>query len=272
MRTLAKSIVQRLRQRARKNRSALFRANFRVTEQTKILDLGSQDGSHIALVLSGLTFDPSNVYIADIKEKLIEDGKRKYGFQPVLIPEDGRIPFPDKFFDIVFCSSVIEHVTVPKSEVWSLTNANEFRRRAIERQTAFVTELKRVAKSYFVQTPNRGFIIESHTWLPFMGWLPRPLLVSGLRWTNKWWIKKSGPDFYLLDRRELASYFEGSEILSERALGMCKSIIAVGPSSPALDDNSTRGINHDGASGKLENRLSHGGAALALDHPPVENG
>ena len=31
-----------------------------------------------------------------------------------MLDESGRLPFPDDHFDIIFCSSTIEHVTVDK--------------------------------------------------------------------------------------------------------------------------------------------------------------
>lgn len=55
-----------------------------------------------------------SVYIADIDVELVEKGSRKYGFVPVIISESGALSFEDKFFDIVYCSSVIEHVTIIK--------------------------------------------------------------------------------------------------------------------------------------------------------------
>ena len=81
--------------------------------------------------------------------------------------------------------------------------------------------------SFFVQTPCRSFPIESHTQLPFVGWLPRPALIRVLRVSNKFWIKRTSPDWHLLGTREMAQLFPGAEIVCERFAGLTKSIMAI---------------------------------------------
>jgi SAM-dependent methyltransferase len=63
------------------------------------------------------------------------------------------LPFADDEFDLVYCSSVIEHV--PRV-----------------RRGAFAAELRRVGRGWMVQTPARGFPVEPHSLLPFAHWLP----------------------------------------------------------------------------------------------------
>jgi SAM-dependent methyltransferase len=172
-----KSLVTAASQRARARRAAVFRENFAVTEHTKILDLGSEDGSNIHRVLQGTRAQPENVYIADISPAAVQRGHERYGFQAIAIDESEPLPFPDKFFDIVYCSSVIEHVTVPKQQIWTLYSGAEFTRQSRARQRSFADEIKRLGKHYFVQTPNKYFVIESHSWLPFISWLPRWSLI-----------------------------------------------------------------------------------------------
>ena len=218
---------QRSSARARQRRAALFREEFPLDGNTKILDLGSESGSNIRSVLAGTPVTPQNTYIADINRDLIERGAKQFGFQPVLVGENGRLPFPDGYFDIVYCSSVIEHVTLPKSEVWSTKSGKEFRERSLTHQAAFAREIQRVGRQFFVQTPYRWFVIESHSWLPFVGWLPRRLIVPILKMSRKFWPKWTAPDWHLLNKRQLASMFEGAEIRDEKWLGMTKSIMAV---------------------------------------------
>ena len=145
------------------------------------------------------------------------------------------MPFPDKFFDIVYCSSVIEHVTVPKSIIWELRSGRKFQDESRKRQKTFADEIRRLGKRYFVQTPYKHFVIESHTWLPFVAWLPRWVLIPTLRFTNLFWVKTANPDFYLLDRKELSRLFEGARIIEERAFGMTKSIVAVSTTVTGTD-------------------------------------
>jgi SAM-dependent methyltransferase len=222
-----KEVAWRWSHQARLKRAALFRTLFPIDRNTRILDLGSEDGSNIRMVLDGTEFEPENVYIADIDEAAVKSGQRKYGFVPVVVGESESLPFCDKYFDIVYCSSVIEHVTVPKDMVWTLYSGREFRRRARRRQRLFANEIQRLGRQYFVQCPYKYFPIESHSMLPFVALLPRPLQISALTLTNKFWIKKTSPDWCLLDKHELMNMFCGAELYQEKVLGLTKSLMAV---------------------------------------------
>jgi len=213
--------------RARERRARLFRSLFQLTKESRILDLGSERGDHIHSVLVGTPVLPENVYIADIDEVLINQGKEYYGFQPVLIPQRGRLPFDDDFFDVVYCSSVIEHVTVDKKDVWMIRSGKKFREVARTRQKEFAAEIMRLGKGYFVQTPYRFFPIESHSWLPFLGYLPRRLLMLKLRLINRFWVKRTNPDWYLLTSDDMKELFPDARILRERSMGLVKSLMAV---------------------------------------------
>lgn len=201
--------------------------NFPIDETTKVIDLGSEVGSNIYAVLQGTKVQPQNVYIADIDAEAVMKGNKKYGFTPVVIDESGTIPFPDKFFDIVYCSSVIEHVTIPKDKVWSLYSDKKFEIKSRKRQKEFAKEIQRLGKQYFVQTPYKFFPIESHTWLPFIAFFPRWLLVPILRFTNLLWVKKTSPDWYLLNKEDMSQLFEEAKIIEEKVFAITKSIMAV---------------------------------------------
>ncbi len=227
MKNLIKQWVKQYRLTARAKRRAIFRNYFPVDAHTKILDLGSEDGSSIYFLLDGLSYNPKNIYIADIDRDLISAGAVRYGFTPVYLKEDKALPFGDRFFDIVYCSSVIEHVTVPKDEVYKILSGNRFSLLSSSHQEAFANELARVGKGYFVQTPNKYFIVESHTWLPFFGFIPRRLQVPLIKWTNRFWVKKTAPDFHLLSRSEFQKLFPESLIIPEKSMGMVKSWMAI---------------------------------------------
>jgi len=218
--------VDRFRARARRSRAETFRELFPVSASTRVLDLGGGNGSHIHYVLRATPALPENVCVADIDELALKDCASRFGFTSVVIDENGRLPFPDRAFDIVFCSSVIEHVTVPKKSIWLLRSGRGFRELARRRQLAFAEEIRRVGKGYLVQVPYPWFPIESHTWLPFFNFLPRPAQIRLMRLTNRFWVKQSVPDFHLPTTREMRACFPDARILREKFLGLTKSLIA----------------------------------------------
>lgn len=220
-------IAQQFSANARKKRASLFRHWFDLNSETKILDLGSEIGSNISNVLKGTPVLPQNIFIADIDQNAILEGEKLFGFTPVLINEGQPLNYEEGYFDIVYCSSVIEHTTLPKSEIWKVTSNAAFKSRSWIRQVEFAAEIKRLGKQFFVQTPNANFPIESHTWLPFMGYLPRPAFLKILKLTNQLWVKKAEPDFNLLNEEDMEKLFPEARIEKEIKWGLVKSIMAI---------------------------------------------
>jgi hypothetical protein len=121
-------------------------------------------------------------------------------------------------FDIVHSNSVIEHVGD-----WS-------------RARAFSAEVRRLAPSYFVQTPNFWFPWEPHFGFLFFQCLPFPLRVSLLMRRKQGFFKRcetldaaieSVESARLLTGRMMRSLFPDARIVRERFLGLTKSFIAV---------------------------------------------
>jgi SAM-dependent methyltransferase len=131
------------------------------------------------------------------------------------------LPFADGEFDLVYCSSVIEHV--PPA-----------------RRAAFAAELRRVGRGWLVQTPARSFPIEPHSLLPGAHWLP-PLLRRPY-----WRLGAAGSweDISLLSRRELEALF--GPALPERVGPLVKSWVCVrAPSSPEPPDVVAEPVDHE---------------------------
>jgi hypothetical protein len=211
---------------ARRKRKRLFLTRLEPRVGDRILDLGGDDGAYIAQVLPFR----EGVVVADISPKALERASADYGFETLLLDESGRIPESDGSFDIVFCSSVIEHVTVDKEDLEKYSTNAAFARSALERQRLLAQEVRRIGRAYFVQTPNKYFLIESHSWLPgLIVFLPRRFQMRLLRLMNRWWPKKTEPDWNLLTYSKMQDLFPDAQILRERSLGMTKSIIAVKP-------------------------------------------
>jgi hypothetical protein len=124
----------------------------------------------------------------------------------------------DQSFDIAFSNSVIEHVG----------GMVEKRRMA--------AEVRRVAKRYWVQTPNFWFPIEPHFLFPGWQWLPEGLRVSILQRRNVGWNART-PEYekalevvrhaQLLSRRDMRELFPEAKLVAERFCGLVKSWTAV---------------------------------------------
>lgn len=219
--------IRRVRTASRQERAALFRAHFDIGPDTRILDLGGGDGTHVHYLLAGTAARCANVHVADIDSEAVARAAARFGYRPVPLAEGAELPFPDRWFDVVVCSSVLEHVTIPKREIWQERSGARFRRRARIAQRRFALELARVTHGYFVQVPCRGFPVETHSWLPFLDLLPRPLQCRIIHFGNRHWIKKTIPDFHLPGAREMAEYFPAARLVRERCAGFTKSLIAI---------------------------------------------
>lgn len=217
----------RFSNKAQAARYEIFRRSFVLNKNTKILDIGGASGHHINRVLKGTKVQPHNVYIANIKPKVNKEANFIYGYKTILIKEDEGLPYPDYYFDIVYCNSVIEHVTVPKSEIWEIRSGQEFKKKSLVNQNRFSHEIRRLSKQYFVQTPNKHFPIEAHSWLPLLGWFPRRILLPVLKITNRFWVKDTPPDWNLLVRKEMRWLFPDAKLVMEKKWGLIKSIMAI---------------------------------------------
>lgn len=115
--------------------------------------------------------------------------------------------YSDHEFDLVFSNSVIEHVG------------------GKDRQTAFAREVRRLAPSYYVQTPSIWFPLEAHSGVPFWWALPRWVRCRLIeRWRTRlpaWTEMIEGTT--VITRKSLQSYFPDGTIITERFAGIPKS-------------------------------------------------
>ena len=124
--------------------------------------------------------------------------------------------YNDNQFDICFSNSVIEH----------LYN--------FENQQKMAKETQRVGKYYFIQTPNKYFIIEPHFLLPFFQFFPGNLqhyiltktkLSRGKKW-NKKFAKNYINEIRLLSLNEMKELHPHSKFDFEKFIGLTKSFTA----------------------------------------------
>ena len=177
---------------ARNRRHDRFFALTRLPEGARVLDVGC--GS---IGLRGLepALDITGVDIAD---------RPNYPGRFLRADAAEGLPYGDDEFDLVYCSSVIEHV--PPS-----------------RRHAFAAEIRRVGRGWFVQTPAYSFPIEPHSLLPAAHWLP-----SAVR-GGYWRLGAAGAweEIELLRRGQLEALFGPAR--AERFAGLTKSWVCVSP-------------------------------------------
>ena len=184
-----------------------FAHRFGVTGATKILDIGGS-----ALNWSLIPIRP-RLTVVNLLRPTKDDKELTW------VVGDGRhLPFKNNQFDIAYSNSVIEH----------LSNS--------ENQRTFAAEVARVAKLYYVQTPNRWFPIEPHLLAPVIHFFPKSLQKHLLRNFTIWGLvtrpsrekcREFLAEVRLLDRQHMRLFFPDAQLVSERFFGLPKSIIAM---------------------------------------------
>lgn len=187
-------------------------------EPVRVLDVGGTVRfwrTHTPDIPKRLELTLLNLYAKDVSElegarALSGDARRMSQFQ-------------DRSFDVCFSNSVIEHVG------------------SLADQRAMASEVRRVATSYFVQTPNRYFPIEPHFLFPCWQFLPVAVRASMHRRFRLGWMPPQ-PDprlaraeveqIRLLDLGEYRGLFPDSEIHRERFGPFTKSLIAIRNTAP----------------------------------------
>ena len=200
--------------RGRERRYRLFMDLCRVRPDERILDVGAGHGAALE------RFNAVNPIVAI---DLVEPVKEGWLAQPnveIAQADATKLPYGDREFPIAFSNSVVEHI--PQ-----------------ELQTAFASEVRRVAGRYFVQTPNKWFPIEPHYQLPLVQFLPDRLMRAlNSRYSFGWREKGRWEPVTLLSERDMRRLFPDAEIHRERVFGLTKSVMAVRRAAPS--DPSTR--------------------------------
>jgi len=216
MSSLTRSLTQRvvgpyggnsLSARARVKRWRVFAETFPNISEMSVLDLGgTAQAWRLAPVrpahLTLWNLFPQNVPDEPWIEPLIKDACNP-----------GEVPAG---IDLIYSNSVIEHV------------GGHWRRERF-------AEAVRTADRYWVQTPNRYFILEPHFMFPWLQHLPFWLRKTALlKWPFGHGVGASNVDealqmvldIDLLSLTELRFYFPDAEIFRERAGGLTKSLVA----------------------------------------------
>ncbi|MDF7807624.1 class I SAM-dependent methyltransferase [Pontiellaceae bacterium B12219] len=190
----------------RKKRIAKLIQCFKITKNTTILDVGG----------SGDWDWKSFGVFASVTSINLDPPPRNSNGRYIQGDACDMHMFKDDEFDLVFSNSVIEHLLSCKD------------------QQRMASEIRRVGKSYWIQTPNRHFPLELHLCFPLVQYWPVKWRIAFARiWPFSFEKMRGRTDgaiadakAILLTKADLQSLFPGAEIICERFMGVTKSLIA----------------------------------------------
>ncbi len=198
----------------REKRLALFLEELKPSRSDILLDVGGYPWVWAAFSQPVKRVDSLNLHPVDWSAANAPDHDIR-----ILVGDGCALTFGDHSYDIAFSNSVIEHVG------------------SFEQQQKFASEIRRVGKSLWVQTPAFECPIEPHYLTPFVHYFPRSTQKALLRWFSVWgWIarpdretiRKTVDSTRLLKKSEMVRLFPDCEIRTERLLWVLpKSYIAI---------------------------------------------
>ena len=208
------SLFNRFSQISRKRKLETFFELVKQKNAIKVLDVGG------AIENSSQLFElfpyKNNISVINISEEDIRAISKAYPEVDARVGDACNLPWPDKYFDIVYSNAVIEHV-------------GDF-----GRQQKMASEIIRVGKRWFVTTPNRWYPFEFHmrlpfvTWLPFHGYLKFGSLICFNHVKRKYVFGQKIDHLRLMTANELRVCFPGSRIIKQRVTFMPETLIAIG--------------------------------------------
>jgi hypothetical protein len=150
---------------------------------------------------------------------LIAEEQKYENIKPAVGDATNLAEYADGSFDIAFSNSLIEHLFT------------------LENQKRMASEMRRIGKAFWVQTPNYWFPMEPHFHVPGWQWMPVDMRVSILRRRRCGWLgpipdpsraRTQVEEIRLLTKSELISMFPGATLIPERFGGLVKSWIMIG--------------------------------------------
>jgi hypothetical protein len=157
---------------------------------------------------------------------LFPEKQRHENVKPLAGNATDLTQFDKGSFDIAFSNSVIEHLYT------------------FDSQRRMASEIQRVGKAYWVQTPNFWFPMEPHFQVPGWQWMPLNLRIAIIqRWRCGWRGPCPDPvaarslveEVRLLSRNRLRAIFPGATLIPERFCGLVKSWTVVGGFPPSRE-------------------------------------
>ena len=183
--------------------------DYDINKNYSILDVGGTE-----IYWENMNFIKQNVHITLLNLNKVETKTKN--IESVLGDATNMSNYNDNSFDIIHSNSVIEHVG-------SFSN-----------QENMANEIKRVSKSYFIQTPNYYFPIEPHFLFFGFQFLPIKLRAFLVRHFRLGWYSKiddyqksieTVESIRLLTKKELTRLFPEAKIYKEKIFYLTKSFI-----------------------------------------------
>ena len=206
--------------RDRRLRAFLLAARRSRSEDLRICDLGGGIAYWERVGLDWLAEHGMKVVCVNYNSgELTRDAAHDGGIEIVTGDGCDMVGYADNSFDVVHSNSVIEHVGR-----WP-------------RMAAFAGEVRRLAPSYYVQTPYFWFPIDPHDYrFPALHWLPPSLSLKLYRRFRLGWVEAQPDisaamrlveDSSMLDRSQFRYLFPDAEHSFEFFAGLPKSMIAI---------------------------------------------
>jgi len=215
------SVFSKLSNISRKQKLELFNRIIMPTENMIVLDVGAEVDPSGTGGLQFIDFYQwkNRVSAINVSPEHISYIKKHYPEVDAVVGDACELPWPDNYFDVVYSNAVIEHLGT------------------FQKQKKMAAEIMRVAKQWFVTTPNRWYPFEFHMRLPFVTWLPgRAYLWAGRIVTydhvkKKYMVGSRRDDLRLMTAQELKCCFPGSKIIKQRVTFMAETLIVAGPNT-----------------------------------------
>ena len=203
---------------SRRRKLESFYKVMRPTAKTKVLDVGAEinpDGDRGLQLIDSYPWK-KNLTAVNLSSEHVSRIKEHYPEVDARVEDALNLPWPDKYFDIIYSNAVIEHVG------------------NYEKQKQMAADTMRVGKRWFVTTPNRWYPFEFHLRLPLVTWLPGHSylwlgrLLSYNHVKRKYMFGIRHDTLRLMTAKELKHCFPKSRIIKQRVTFMAETLIVVG--------------------------------------------
>lgn len=199
-----KSLLAPYSNRTRNRRMRALCRIMGIREGMSVLDLGGQP------MIWESVDTPLDITILNLPGIAVQEFESRHRIRYVEGDACNVTEFGERRFDIVFSNSVIEHVGPP------------------DKQAEFAREVRRLGRSYWVQTPCKWFPVEPHCGMPLWWFYPASLRRYFI---ERWRLKLPGwtemvEGTRVLTKSDLKRLFPGASIQVEFDAGIPKSYIA----------------------------------------------